>query len=357
MPNKFRTHRAAPGMWSNPFSRIEAEDIPSRVRVHNEDQLIARGKWVGLWVPVGATDSGVVACTCTKNTTENADRACLTCYGTKFAPGYRKFKHQTLFACSAQANTFTLTGVEVSTTKKVHLLALGAGETTGVIETPDYAYTNPLNLAWNVRIDAFLRAAGQTLVFEWSDDAGATWTPTGLTAPTAPAFGYTGAIAANLLIGTGNVRFRMTMTRTSAGDLSPTFEIVRVRRTMSENDNRLIKCSRRDFQSGDVLILRTWVMEQDSLDPSRGRLVDHNSDRAWTSPLDWFDTSLGPEVAVDRIEDQLGPHPFYQYSTGVQAQTRYVINQVSYNENFGRLTRQVWDDRRSQPGENYWLVF
>lgn len=367
MAQKVTGYANAVGNWSNPWKRIEADQTPAKVRAWLTDKLIARGKLVGLWLPVDASTEGVVACTCVKDTTETGDRRCLTCYGTKFAPGYLKFMHDTNFWCSAEADDFTLTDVEVSTLKKVNVLTLVDGATTGIIETQDKTFANPRLVDWTLRLDAFTRSVDATLTLEWSINAGDDWNAVTLTAPATGAYGHTGTIDAvdifdpddvdEVPLTTGDIRFRVTMTRASADDLTPAFEILRMRRTTPENNNRLIVRNRPDYSAGKVLILRTWVQEQDSLEANRGRVTEHQADRAWTAPLDWFNTALTAETSAVRVKDAAGPHPFYEYSSGAQAGTRYAVVSVSYNEQYGIFTHQALNDRRTQDGEHYWLVY
>jgi hypothetical protein len=130
-----------------------------------------------------------------------------------------------------------------------------------------------------------------------------------------------------------------------------------MRRPMIENENEMIIRTRPDHVTGRILILRPWVAEQDSLEPGRGRIIDHLGDRTWTAPLDFFDSSLAHDTPACRIDDAFGPHPFYQFSSGIQAGTRYVLTKVNYNDQFGVFTHQLFDDRRAQDGENYWLVW
>ena len=70
-----------------------------------------------------------------------------------------------------------------------------------------------------------------------------------------------------------------------------------------------------------------------------------------------IDTLLVADTPACRIDDTLGPHPFYQFATGIQSDTRYAITKVSYNDQFGIFTQQSLDDRRVQDGEPYWLVW
>lgn len=348
------------GHWSNPWKWINADQVPQKIRVLLQDKLIARGRFVDLYLPVSSTTSGVVLCSCVKDTTDQAERACSSCYGTKYAPGYLKFLHQTIFFATAEFAGFTLTNTERSTTWKPHRLVLGSAATTGTIVTPDKAYTNNAVTPedWAVKLEAFRPAAGQTVALEFSTNGGGAWTNIVLTEVPSPGHGFTGTIPGASLAGTGNIRFRVTLTRASVADQSPYFEIVRTRRVRTENESTYLIGARTDHVSGRILILRPWVQESEALEAGRGRLVDHMGDRTWTVPLDFFDTSLSRETESDRIQDYFGPHAFYELGSGVMASNRYVLIRAYVNENLGIFTHQYFDDRRAQASEgSYGLVW
>ena len=357
MSNKLKGKHLAVGTWGSPWRYVRALEVPERVRVWLQDKLITRGRWVDLYLPVNASTPGVVPCTCVKNTSDSSDRACLTCYGAKFAPGYVKFLRETLFWCSAESSSFTLTNVLVSTTKKANVFVLADGQTSGTIVTTDKAYDNAPGVDWEVKLEAYRRATGSTFLLEYSKDSGVSWHTISLTEVPSPGFGFTGTISGLSLLGSGVIRFRITMTRLSANDLTPSSEIVRLRRVRTENENESLQDQRPDHVSGSILVLRPWVQEVDELQAGRGRLIEHMADKTWTAPLDLFDTSLTVDTPPCRIVDELGPHPIYQLVSGVQQSTRYAIVKVSYNEAMGIFTQMWLDDRRIQDGESGHLVW
>jgi len=357
MPSKFNRQRLAPGYWASPWRFINAEQVPAKVRVMLQDKLIARGRWVDLYTPVGASTPGAVVCTCVKDTTQSADMSCRTCFGTKYAPGFVKFLHQTQFWCSAEAATFTLTNTDVLSSKKANVIELSAGQTTGTIVTQDKSYANTVEATWELKMEAYKRAAGETFTLELSTNHGTSWATVALTELTPPGSGWTASIPSSLLPDTGVVRFRITMTRVAAGDLPPVFEILRMRRVLTEHENRQTIIRRPDHNPGSILVLRPWTVEQNSLEPGRGTLIEHTGDRTWTMPLDFFDTSLVHDTPACRVVEAMGPHPFYSYVSGVQQGTRYPVLRVSYNEQLGTFTHQFFDDRRAQDGESYQAIW
>jgi hypothetical protein len=155
----------------------------------------------------------------------------------------------------------------------------------------------------------------------------------------------------------GTIRFRVTLARATVADLSPTFEILRMRRVSSECQNPRLYNDRPDGQPGQILILRPQVQEQDSLDPMRGRFVEHLGDKAWTAPLDLFNLDIRRDTPEAMVDEYLGPHPFYRFSSGIQVNTLYVITRRVFNDGMGLFTQQWFDDRRAQDGEPYWLVW
>lgn len=340
VPNRGFHH--AIGYWGGegPWRRVNADQSPAKVRALLQDKLITRGKWAYLYMPVSSNTAGVVACTCVKDTTTSADKACQSCFGTHFAPGYLRFHHTTYFACSAQAADFTLVNTELVTLIKPHRIFLVDGATSGTIETEDVAFTNPNDANWETDLRGYVRETGSTVTAEFSTDLGVSWDPIAdindtLVKPT----------------GSGTIRFRVTMTRASANDLPPAFEIIRIRRPNPESRNRRLVFARPDYVAGKILVLRTWVQEANLLEAARGRLLEHQGDRAWTAPLDFYDPSITPNTTAARVDDFHGPHAFYALTDGAVSSHRWAITQVDVSTQMQEFTHQFWDDRRTQADE------
>ena len=145
MTSKFPGHPAAVGHWArNPYRRIiNGEQIPAKVRVLLQDKMRGMGKPAYLWMPVQSTDAGVVACTCVNDTTGQADQPCYTCYGTKYAPGYLRFAHETLFWASAEASGWTLTNCTLDTTVRPHRVLMDSGATSATSIAPIFSECLP----------------------------------------------------------------------------------------------------------------------------------------------------------------------------------------------------------------------
>lgn len=344
---KVKNKRFAAGYWGSagPWARIEADQTEFKIRAWLQDQQIARGRQATLWLPVSSVTPGSLVCTCTKVTTQSAIHNCDSCYGSGFVPGFQKFMHQTIFLSSAEVGAFTLVGTALNTGKKPNLIELASGAVIGTIITNTKPFTNPLNAAWEARVDAFVRTAGSTITTEFSTDGGGTWIPLAqINGPSKP-------------IGSGNIQFRITLSRASASDFSPGFEILRVRRPMSENRNGQIS-RRRPLEVGQVLILKTWAQEKESLLEGRGRFTEHLTDRSWTMPLDFYDTSLTTDTKVCVIDDSSSQvHPILEYigpnQDNVVGTTRYIIEQVSVSTQTGCFTHQSFVERQAQLMEVY----
>lgn len=344
MPRKVPTNRCAAGYWGgDPNCLIRGLQVPDKVKALLQTKLIAMGRPVELWLPVAPSTPGVIPCTCDKNTRPGSDFRCLSCYGMRYVPGYLRFLHQTIWFSSAEYTSFTLTDVERDTTIKPNRLRLTAAALTGTIETGDKPFTNPDDLDWTYEAAVFRKTETTDVVtVEFSTDAGLTWIDITLINGVAKPTGTS-----------GNIRFRITLTRAALTTDSPDFEIVRIRRRMPER--MAVSSKVRDLQAGQILILRTWAIEQTVRQLAAGRQTTFQADKAWTTDLAFYDREIEPNSTDSLIKDRdAGPHPFYEHATGVTIGERFPIYQISYNDNFlDVLTHQAFFDRRAQDGELY----
>lgn len=348
----------AVGYWGrNPACRIVTDQTAAKIRALLQDQLLANGRPVWLWQPVSSATPDVVACTCDKNTTQSADFKCLSCLGSKFAPGYLKFLHTTLHWSSAAAGGYTLVNAALDYTKKPNRVQLIPGQATGTITTTDRAFSNPTSEDWEIELMAYRRVAGDVIGLSYSLDAGATWIPVALTE--SPRIGFLGTLTGALKpVGAGNIRFRVTLTRANGATAeSPSFEILRARYLRRRDVNPVLFGST-GYQAGQILLLKTWETEVVSRQVAQGRLIEHEGDRSWTAPFDFFDLSLArdtPPVALD--DRNPGAHPFFEATSGVR-QGRYAMMAVSLDTTIQNImTHQSLTERLVQPGEMYGLVW
>lgn len=357
MAQNIRRNRGCiePTYWGNdPYDRIEDDRTPEKIRKSLEDELRANGNVAWLWLPVAATADGVILCTCDKQTSPSADYKCLSCYGTRYVPGYRKFLHETMHFSSAEYATFTLSNLERDTSIKPHRLKLTSGSTTGSLTTGDKAYANPGSDTWTVELAAYKQALTDTVALDFSTDAGASWTAVTLEA--GRLFGYRGTLTPTPT-GTGTLRFRVTLTRASGSALtSPSFEILRTRHVRSRDVNEILR-QHPKYQDGMILTLKTWDQEFVSREIARGRPIEHLADRMRTAPLDFFDTSIPINTPAAALDDrEAGPHPMIEYVSGVRLATRYAVFAINLDHTIHDfLTYQSFSERRSQE-EMYTLL-
>lgn len=357
-----------PVYWGgDPNLRMRAEQTPEKIRRGLEDQLRMNGRPVWLWTPVTGAAAGTVPCTCDKDTTQNSDFKCLSCFGARYAPGFWKFLHETVYFASAEyagypgpypaaQGAFTLTGVTVDRNKKPNRLTLAAGAATGTIVTVAKPYVNAGDDDWEIELAAFKKTAGDTVALEYS--TGGSYHSITLTG--GPLFGYRGTITGvNKPTGTGTIRFRITLTRSSAlTPEGPSFEILRARHVRSLDVNPELQL-RPDYEDGQILILKTWDQEFVAREAARGRTVEGLGDRSMTAPLDYFDTSITTDTPAAALDDrEAGPHPFFEHSSGVRTNQRYAIHAVNLDTTIvDVMSHQSFSERRTQAGELYALVW
>lgn len=330
--------KCVPSYWGrSTWKRVQEERIPDKVAELLIQKLLAQGTPALLYMPV--TDG--LICTCVKETSKTNDRPCNECYGTGFVPGYNLFLHETVYFGVSEASGYTFTNCAVSYEFKPNVIFMTNGTTTATIITPDKPYVNPNNDDWAINLDAYERAAGSAVTAEFSTDSGATWFSTGL------------INGVNKPVGSGLLRFRITMTRAAAADRSPGFQIIRARHVNSANYNvEDITNIRGNVQAGQILVLRPWVNEQARGDVGRGVTAEWTNDASWTAPLSFFDLSIASNTPEDVIRDtEPGPHPFIEYGLGIKTGERSVLTLVKFNEEFGTLTQQSFNSRRAQDKE------
>ena len=339
------------GYWGgSPRCRINSEGIGDKIKALLQDKLIAEGKPVNLWLPVTPDTAGIVPCTCAKDTTERSDYKCLSCYGTKSVPGYLRFQYETLWFSSAEYAawpSFVSAGIARDVSIKPNRIRLASGVLSGAFVTNDKAFTNPDGLDWEYHVASFRKTSTDVIDVEFSTDAGSTWTSLLLVnGPNKPT-------------GTGNIRFRITLTRAATTTDSPDFEVLRIRRPMPEDQQGYVTSKRSDLLPGRILILRTWYIEQALRHIQLGRQTNFDSDRSWTAPLDFFSQAITANTPAAKINDrEAGPHPFYEHAFGVELGERFAIFQVSVNEQIDfTFTHMAFFDRRAQDGEVYGICW
>lgn len=353
----------------DPHQRLDLERTAEKIKKGLQDQLRMNGRFVSLWLPVPGSGAGTVPCTCDKDTTQNSDFKCISCFGARFVPGFFKFLHSTVFFASAESAgyagpypasqpPFVLASVNIDRTKKPNRLVLAPGATTGTITTPDKPYANPGDDDWELELAAYKKVAGDTVLLEYSTNGGVSYHPVTLVG--GPLFGYRGTLTGPLKpTGSGVIRFRITLGRASGTTVeSPAFEIVRARHLRSLDINPVLRL-RSDYQAGQILVLKTWDQEFVAREIARGRTIDTLGDRAWTTGLDFFDTTITSDTSQAAFDDrEAGAHPFFEYTTGVRSAQRYAVYAVNLDSTIDNvMSHQSFSERRIQPGELYSLVW
>ena len=261
-------------------------------------------------------------------------------FGSLVVPGLSGLS--TVGTPSATTSSAALNNVELDRDFKPNYLRLVSTALTGFLQTSAIPYFNPNGDPWTFSVDSYLRADNQSVVVEYSFDGAQTFFPianiTGANPPPA---------------GNGTLVFRVTMTRASTSDRSPAWSAVRTRHVNSANYNaRLLTDVRGDLGTGEILVLRPWIVEQAQSDTGRGMLVEWLTDRSWTMPLDFFDLTVTQDTPAARIPDRSpGPHPFYEYARGIKTGDRVALTSFKWNEELGTFTHQSFDERRVQDEE------
>lgn len=338
----------AQGFWGNESCRFAAEAVGDKERAALQSELIMMGQPADLWLPALSTDSGVVQCTCVKETKDTADMRCFSCHGCKFAPGYWRFQYETLFWDVAEWESFTLTDVEVYTKVKAHKLQLVDGATTGTIETTDKPYSNLLYDVWTNNITGFRVEDTDEIDVEFSTDQGATW-----------------ANLSTLAVGgVGTIRLRITLSRVSASTDSPQFQIARIRHGQSDRQNPDAVRARVNsvfgpLRVGQILVLRSPQDEKVYRQQILGRLIEWSADQGRTAPMDFFDVTIPRDDPLRaRILDRNpGGHPILQNAYGINRGERTEIVNLKADDQLGTIVLQLWNDKYAQPGDASNLVW
>jgi hypothetical protein len=318
----------AVGYWGrDAATHIAALQTSERVLALNRDKVFAMGLPFRLWNRlVTPTQPHEVQCSCWKDTTQQSDAPCLSCYGLRYQPGYYRFGYHTIFSSSIH-NDLVLTNVELNKTITPFRLQLATGQISGTILTPSYTITDTNLGAWEVHLDAFPRAAGNTVVGEFTIDNGGTWNP----------LVNLGTANLNPTSG-GTIQFRVMMTRSSISSVSPLFEIIRARFPVVPSPRTR---NPDPAAPGDILVLKTWDQERFRREMA-GVQTEVEGDRFWTLPLTFFDSRINRET----FAAILGPDHFLEEAKGPETGVRYVSTKHSYSRQFKMFTRQEFNLRR-----------
>lgn len=329
---------SAVGYWGRSvFRRIKAEQIYQKERALLEDMIAGAGIRVALWQGV---ESGV-KCSCYKESNRQADRKCKSCHGVinGYIPGYLKFGYNTLWM-SANDSDVTLTNVEITTTFKSAKAGLVSGALSGTIESPDKAFSRTaIGSEWESNAVSFIRIEGQSgVTVEYSTDSGSTWSDIAQLATENPASGV--------------VRFRATLTRTSADVLTPFFEIVRARYGTID-----LRAPRGD----GTCTWGPWIRVMNGK-PFKGYVKSNYGDyptidamNFWITGLSMFDPSIEKNTSAELLN---GPNVIFEILDGALQGERFLMQNWQHSDPGGYQTvSQTFKLRREDPVGPFSLVW
>lgn len=282
-------------------------------------------------------------CTCKKDETKQVNQRCPICYGALFDGGYERLGFNTIYVTGATASIGgvrrdglmgasvasipTLTNITILKKFPDHAV-ISDGFTSGTILSPVFQVTK--NFGFNgFKLDAFdgLRNLSQNNIkVEFTTDSGVTWK------------NIVDHVDVCLSDPAFNIQFRITLTRASATDPSPFFQILRVRFKMQQNTVVLV--SKKTFPEQRVL-------------ESFGVRVGADGITWWTTPnmgiLGGEDVFIQEndifEVIQGHYKEQLPTDSEYPLSG------RFKPSNVSYVEPFGRFLSQRFSIRLLQQDE------
>mgnify|MGYP000929396809 FL=1 len=326
---KVKGAHMATGYWGRDgATHIAALQSAERVLALNRDKLYAMGLPFRMWERVvHPTSSDMIQCSCFKDTTQQSDSPCLSCYGQRWQPGYLRFGHKTIFRSSTHQD-LTLINVELNKVVTPFRLQLKAGFYNGRIITPQFTVTETNYGKWEYHVDAHTRdidTNNVTVEFSLSDPD--QWFDGSLLGTT----GYNPSIG-------DIIQFRITLSREVLTSASPIFEMFRARYPTIQSPRTR---SPLPADAGDILLLKTWDVEKFHRELG-GAQVQNEGLRYWTLPLSFFDNRLDR----DAPESTITQDHFVEEPNGPEAGTRYVATKQSYSRTFKIFTRQEFNLRR-----------
>jgi len=341
-----------PGYWGNNLRcRIGQESTQLKIAAALNDELLATGVRVALWLPVheylkltapknqtggDIATAGTLKCSCVKESGQHADRRCNSCHGTDFIPGYLKFGYQTLWMSSI-SHGWTVTNLTQNTVLKPYRYELKSGATVGTLESTDLFFTKSVtNGDWDYRNDFVLRdAANNAVTVFFSVNQGANW--------------YDIANLQSIAPASGSIRFRINLSRTSTSTPSPAWEMLRVRYpTIAENG-----------RVGPWILILKNVMTKTDIQDLRG-IIQDGSMSFWTAPLSLFDCNIQKQSSIDdpiNLFSLIKEPAFIEFLDSVRIGQRWSITKVNYSDSLDFLTRQFFSSRLQQELEFTSLVF
>jgi len=329
---------SAVGYWGRDiYKRIGQEQEYARQRVLLQDQINAGGIRADLWVGVTSGEK----CACYKESNQQADRKCKSCYGVRdgYVPGYKKFGFETLYMTSVDADV-TLTNVEITTVFKSSKVQLSSTATSGTIESGDKSFTrSAIGSTWEYEEVSFVRLEESSEVtVEYSIDSGSTWSAIAQLVTANPSSGV--------------IRFRATLTRDTTSIISPLFEVVRARYSTIDLGGLRGDGS---YSTGPWIRIMSSKPSRSYTKSQYGDAPSAHSMNFWMSGLSMFDSSIEVGSPEELLE---GPDVVIKLLDGALQGKRYVLSDWAASDPGGYvLITQSFNLRTEDPAAPRSLIF
>jgi hypothetical protein len=320
----------ATGTWApNQSQHIVSLQIPQKVLALNRDKVFAMGLPFKLYTKVDPSidSTHMIQCSCFRDTTQQSDAPCLSCYGLRYHPGYLLFGHRTIWYGSIQSD-LELSNVELDKTITPFRLKLSNAALSGTIITPYYNINDINTGRWSYKLDAYVRDSANTSIRgEFTIDHGFTWHDLNILG--------TSLYNPSKL---DTIKFKITLYRNSVTNKSPLYEMLRARfpRVVSPRPTGILP-----VDSGDILLLKTYDQERFKREVS-GTQTENEGQRYWTLPLSYFDD----QIERESIQSILGVDHFVEETSGPETGVRYVSTKHAYSRTFTITTHQSFNLRR-----------
>lgn len=303
------------------------QDMWARLVDRHNEILQTGGVPTDLWRQLG---SGL-PCTCIKPETGQVNQRCPVCYGSRFVGGFEKFGYSTIFVAASTPGLQLDSGLVIAK-KNPWQLELASGKTQGVALTPSYYVTQSLGYSGSVisGLDGLRKLTQEGILVEYTTNG----------IDFLPLLGNVDLLEEPSFY----VTFRITLTRASASEVSPFFQILRARWQMQQNTQMYI--SKRSFPE------QRWL-------ESFGVRVKLDGVTWWTTPNLGI---VGQEPILIQENDlfEINQGIYQPQDPGEEEfpiSGRYKPANVQYVEPKGRFLSQRFNIRHLQRDEGELLVF
>jgi len=297
-------------IWSDPRKRFEQLDYWNRVRKANEKLLSINAFIAYLWF----RKTEGQRCSCVKDTTEQADKKCSICFGTKIVGGYDRWGFDTVTMDSQFPNIqIEPNTLRIRTDLRPHRVVLDRGYERGEIITP---YVEPaFKLGWDgFNSDDYIYNEHSGIDYYWQEIGKEDqWNPI-VTFPSLSTERF--------------VRFKIVLRRENQRYKSPVWGMLQVRYKIQNTTE--LKLSR----------IMTAGRDRSRSRDSYGNVQEDGGVRMWT-------------INAPTMTDEC----FIELHTGQKINTRYRVVQFEHSEPGGVLLSQHLTLRILQGNEIYYKVF